>query len=420
MTRKPYVTGKRATSSEPSSRVRVYERADRDGIFMSCAWLRNEQGRVIEVKLPDGITWETAEAMADEGASDRRRDIIMGRDSFGEEIEETVTVGSVIDQYLESETAAEWSEKHGNDVRGSLAFWRLHLDLDADPMSLTPAQVRKIAGDAGRLLGVGPRWVRKRLKHLRAGIRWGKIEAKLYRYDPLEGTKLPDYEPDTDNLIYSEAETALLITPHEDIDWRVTLLANIAADTGRRISAMLSLSTEDVRTDGERVLLHFRGAFDKVKRGSMVPVSLPTAALIIQALERDLVAEWGWLIPEGRLDRNDSRDKPWDHSAANHALHDAESVLGIEWVFRRAYHGLKRRHVTTAMEVAHGDTALVGDLTGNASAELLRKVYRKANRHRTSSHVDAVRDAIEAKSGREDTPEYTPAKITDPAPPLES
>jgi len=260
-------------------------------------------------------------------------------------------------------------------------------------------------------IGRKTRWVRKRIKQLRAAIRWGKIEAKLYRFDPLEGTKLPDYQPETDHLIYSsEAETRLLVAPHADVDWRVTLLANIAADTGRRIGAMVSLAAEDVATDGERVLLHFRKEHDKSGRGAMVPVSMPTAALIIQAIENDLVSEWGWLIPEGRLDYDDPRDKPLSKPKAIVKLHKAEKALGIPYVKHRAYHGLKRRHVTTAMEVAHGDTALVGDLTGNASAELLRKVYRKANTRRTSSHVDAVRGAIEGENTPENPPENTPGR----------
>ena len=40
---------------------------------------------------------------------------------------------------------------------------------------------------------------------------------------------------------------------------------------------------------------------------------------------------------------------------------------GIKHVTGRAYHGIKRIHVTKSMEIAHGDTELVGDLTGNVS-----------------------------------------------------
>ena len=61
-----------------------------------------------------------------------------------------------------------------------------------------------------------------------------------------------------------------------------------------------------------------------------------------------------------------------------------------------AYHGLNRTHVTTSMELSHGDTELVGDLTGNLSVELLRKVYRFGNRGTMARHVDAIRGILEA------------------------
>lgn len=402
--------GTRKGPGRPSSVVRVYERADvPERIFYTCAWILTPTGRPRELVLPMGTTRTAAVGFADLAAAERNADIIAGRDAFGREKgPPPVTLARLFSEYAKSEAAAAWSERHAADVRASIDFWRLHLDLEEPVVggSLSPALVERIAGREARKhpKGVGPRWVRKRLAHLRAAVLWGRDKAHLYEANPLRGLDMPEYEPETDELLYTPEETRLLWTPHPEVDWRVTLLANIAADTGRRLSSMLALTTGDIVTDGERAFLRFRREFDKKGRKAMVPVSEPTAALLADALERDVVSEWGWLFPEGRLDFDDARDKPWGDSAAIDALHDAEKTLAIPYVRNRAYHGLKRTHVTAGMDVSHGDTALVGDVTGNVSAELLRRVYRKANRRRTTTHVDAVRRALEEpESTREST-----------------
>ena len=119
-----------------------------------------------------------------------------------------------------------------------------------------------------------------------------------------------------------------------------------------------------------------------------------TAELLADALEQDIVQEYGWIFPEGRLDYDDARDKPWSRDAAIDRLADAEHASGIEHVAGRAYHGIKRIHVTKSMEIAHGDTQLVGDLTGNVSAALLRQTYRFGQGASKARHVDAIREAL--------------------------
>ena len=46
------------------------------------------------------------------------------------------------------------------------------------------------------------------------------------------------------------------------------------------------------------------------------------------------------------------------------------------------------------MEIAHSDTELVGDLTGNVSAALLRQTYRFGQDASKIRHVDAIREAL--------------------------
>lgn len=406
--RKPWshVAGKRATTTEPSSRVRVYERADLPGIFMTCAWDTTSSGRPQEMKLPDGITREAAEALAELTAARRRERILAGRDDLGRR---QVRLAALLEAYHASSDAEAWSLKHRGDAERSREFWLHALGAGALVESLSKAEVSKAAADARRSATWGVRKERKLLAYIRAATRWGCEQAELYPHPPLRGLRMPKYEPDTEELVYdAERETPLLLGGHPSADWRDVLAVNIAADTGRRISAILSLRAEDIVTDGDQVLLRFRAAFDKGDRGALVPVSPETAELLAQALERDLVQEFGWLFPEGRLDHDDPRDKPRGKTTAIKGLHGLEELVGVTRIRGRGFHGLKRAHVTASMETSQGDTALVGDITGNLSAELLRRVYRKANRKRTAAQVTRVRGRLSgAQKSDEDAREHT-------------
>src|SRR5690606_3786381 len=154
---------------------------------------------------------------------------------------------------------------------------------------------------------------------------------------------------------------------------------------------VLSISAvRDLLVQEDRLYVIFRREFDKGRRDAVIPVSVDTHLLIAEALERTEVIESGWLIPEGRTEYDDPIDKPWNEAAATAALHRAEKTLGIPYVRGRAFHGGKRTHVTKSWEEAGGDAALVGDVTGNVDAKLLKDTYRQLNRSRTTNHVDRV------------------------------
>jgi integrase len=346
--------------------------------------------------LPEGMTREAAETLAELTAAERRKRILAGRTSMGEEAvsPRKVTVEALLEAYHHSEVAKDWKARTMEDRELFRQFWEGVLGRDAEVLALTPSMVRKATQDGAERSGTGPQWERKRLAYLRAAVRWAELKARLIPENPLRGLELPAYEPDTDELVYSLEETARLLTPHGEVDWRVTLAANIAYDTGRRISSILALTLEDLMVEGDRLLLHFRPENDKRGRGGVVAVSEPTALLVASALEEGSVSETGWLFPEGRLEYVDEIHQPLSRAQAILKLHQAEAILGVKTVRKRAYHGLKRTHVTASMELSHGDTALVGDLTGNLSADLLRRIYRKRSRKRITAQVDAVRSAL--------------------------
>jgi len=396
----PYSTGKNATRKEPSSRVRVYDRPDMDGIFMTRAWVKTPSGRPEEVRLPAGIDQENARLLADFTATERRKNILAGLTKLG--TAKAVTLDALIRQYHTSSTAKGWGSSHRSDKERGRKFWLSVLGGERDVLDLNRESVRAPIVAALKN-GMSPRVAKKRLSYIRAAVLWGRDESRLFDTNPIQGLKIQKitkYRPDTKTLIYPIEDVRKLLRPHCDVDWRATLAANIAWDTGRRITAILSLRVEDIQTDGERIVLRFRKEYDKADRDGYVPISRETAELLADGLEQDIVQEFGWIFPEGRLDYDDARDKPWSKDAAIDRLTDAERAYGIVHVKGRAYHGIKRIHVTKSMEIAHGDTELVGDLTGNVSASLLRQTYRFGQDASKARHVDAIREALKEPENR--------------------
>ncbi|MEM7416821.1 MAG: hypothetical protein AAF389_15045 [Gemmatimonadota bacterium] len=398
MSRKPrkYSAGKNKTASAPSSRVRVYERPDLPGrVFMTRAWVTTEAGRPVETPLPEGYTWEAARLLADKTATERRLSILSGRTHTGEL--KSITLGELFERYHKWLDTQDMAEKTVAGKERSRKFWLVSLSPDIEVTSLDSDRVERIAATARRRGGHSTRWDGKRLADLRAVVRWGMNKARLYDLNPLRGLELPEYRPDTEDLYYDARESILLATPHDKVDARVTLAASIICDTGRRISAVLAISAvSDLIVAEDRLYLIFRAEFDKGNRQAVVPVSPDTHLLIAEALENHRVEGSGWLFPEGREDHDDPLDKPYSKENATKALHRAEEVLEIPYIEGRAWHGLKRRHVTTSWELSGGDAALVGDITGNVSAKLLKDTYRRVNRDRSAGQVDGVRERLKA------------------------
>ncbi|MDI7267495.1 MAG: hypothetical protein QME96_05830 [Myxococcota bacterium] len=385
--------------------MRIYERPDLGWrICMTRAWVTAPSGRPVEELLPEGTAWEWAELLAEKTSQERRMAILEGRAKSG--ATKPIDLGQLFTKYHASAEAQDWSAKHQDDKDRCRRYWEASLDPATPVLDLTPALVEKKARQGRERGAWTSRWDRKRLAYLRSAVLWGLNKARLYDVNPLRGLELPDYTPQTEELVYSAREMMLLATPHPEVDWRVTLASSIIADTGRRISAVLSISA--VRDlvllpvqGAERLHVVYRREWDKGRRGSVVPASAETAQLVAEALERPEVQESGWLFPEGRLEYDDPTDKPMGKDAMTEALHRAEVALGIPYVPGRAWHGQKRGHVTASWEEASGDAGLVGDLTGNVSASLLKDIYRQFGRKRTTTHVDRVRQRLKAEAEEE-------------------
>jgi hypothetical protein len=404
--------GLRAHDDRPSTVVRVFERADSPGrIYMERAWIRGP-GRVRA--LAHGTTRQAAENLAHQTSLARQELVLRGRDAYGERQE--VTLFGLLQKYHASPKAHKWVERHRLEQERCRDFWKHELgDRAVTPAEMTPALIEEIAQNASSARGWTTRTEEKYLKYIAAVTRWGRRKARLYPTDPLEGIDLPEVRYDTRKRVYTPEEVRKLATPHPDVDWRVTLAFALATVHGRRISAILSLwvgpeepdpdqdQDSDVavlmismRLPGgaeaeiERMCMHYRSEFDKEGRDDWLPVPEWLRPQIEEAMRQPEVLESGWLFPEGRLDAQDARDKPWRADSAIEALHRAERTLKVKSVAGRAYHGAKRLHVTAGFDVAGGDAVRVGDITGNVSRHVLETIYRQKDLGRMALHVDAL------------------------------
>lgn len=392
-----YKAGQPARGDRPSSLVRVYERIDRPGrIYLSCAWRKTDAGRSREEPLPPGTTQAEARDYAEETAAERTLSIMRGEAELPTARQGPVSLGRLLATYHSSRKAQDWSQTHIRDQERWRRYWLAAFGRDRPVGSITPAEVEQVAGESTEANGWSAATEAKALKYLKAATRHAARKALILRDDPLVAVDVPRVHAAVDAPIYEDYEVARLCEPHPEVDWRVTLACSIAADTGRRIGAIRQLRREDVRfREGECWLL-FRVDTDKTGRAGVVPVSDRTVERILEALNRPEVQVRGWLLPGGAVGSLRRADVPWggfDSTGSGGPigkLHKAEETLGIEGVPGRAYHAVKRAHVSASWELAGGDAAKVGDLTGNTSPDVLRRHYRKATASSKVAHMRLV------------------------------
>jgi len=436
-----YTAGRPARAGRDSTLVRVFERPDKPGrLLMSCAWRKSPSGAPRQEQLPADWTREQAEQQAEITAGERARVLLEGVP----EGNSTVTLDRLLRKYHDSRKAGKWSEGHRRDQERARRFWLDVFGEDRPCRSITPDEMETEAQTKADAEGWTVRTHRKYLKYLKAAGRYGRRKAGLFpdmNTDPWEAVDLPteaeadapeDRERDEpEELVYTDEEVARLCTPRprkrvpdkkrkcgwrwegQGIDWRVTLACNIAADTGRRIGSIRQLKIGDVLVQPSRVWLRMWKSTDKGRKLGRVPVTTETAELILATLKRPEVQEHGWLLPGGHEGSKRGSHAPWGgfditgSSGPIAKLHAAEELLGIPRVRCRAYHGVKKAHVTVSWEEAGGDAAKVGDLTGNTSHAVLERHYRKPPRAATEEHQDKIRARFSGRSHTEAIPQKT-------------
>jgi hypothetical protein len=322
-------------------------------------------------------------------------------------------LGELLERYHASATASDWGDHHAADQERARQFWLGKLGADIwVPTELSKAVARREARKAAEARGWSPRTEEKYLRYLHAAVRWGYRQADLYDDHPLRGLETPDYEQDTSELAYTLDEVRRLVTPHPGVDWRLTLAANLAWDTGRRRAALVQVraweDTERIEVDdATRLAVVFRADADKASRTGVVVVSRATERLVENAWKRRAVTAGGWLLPGGHLGQMGQLvERPLVPDSLTSLLREAEDTLDIDHVEGRGWHGFKRRHVTEGTEIARGDLDRVQETTGNLDPDVLRSRYRLRERRRllerTAEQVDGLRDRLSTETEDED------------------
>lgn len=414
----PYYCGQRAGENRPSTRVRVYRRSDAPGIFMTRAWDTTDSGRPKEKSLPTGITPKQAVELAKETVAKRKARLTLGLQGSEEDCDEDgegPALEDVLERYHNSGKAKNWGKKHRRNQDRHKRFWEERVGKRRDVTTLEPDTIERVSAAAADRKDWAAETHRKYRTYPRDALKWAARKTDLLDRNPLAAVEPPEREEaDTSNLVYSEEQVRKLCTPHPGVDFRVTLASNLHADLGRRTDAIAHIRKgEDDRDPGDLqwrddgLWIHFDRAFDKGSAGAWVPVSDHTASVIEEALERPEVQDSPWLLPGGRLvdpvegkERafDDDRDKPITVYGLIDLLHEAEETLDIPHRKGRAFHGIKRRHVSAAGDVANGDMGKVGRITGNRDTNLLEKTYRSLDTEGKRKHVVAVRRRIEGES----------------------
>jgi hypothetical protein len=130
------------------------------------------------------------------------------------------------------------------------------------------------------------------------------------------------------SVAYSLEEARRLVPALWEVHPVAGWIGTVLAQTGRRLSAVRTLTPEHVTRAGRWTVIHFPGETDKARNTG-------------EAAVFDLPERTDWTVPA--------------EEACNDWLHAAEEAAGIEHVQRRAYHGLKRLYATLTTNLPGAD-----------------------------------------------------------------
>jgi integrase len=281
----------------------------------------------------------------------------------------------------DTKRAAEmWNRYLGSDFRIERfgpthweAFCRLRASGELDPRG-------RVVPDAEKREPVGPRAVAKDLKALRAACRRATIERTpsggfVLTVDPTRGLSLP-VERNPRRPVYDVDRVDALMAVADRIQMRVgrgkaaawvpsplPTLFRLAADTGRRISAILALRASDWRPDlGTYGRIRWRADSDKVGKEWWAPVT-PEVREELEAYRREhLVVGEALFFPSPS-----DAAKALCAQVVTEWLKRAEKLAELEPAPGGAWHPFRRKWATERKHMSPKDTAAVGGWTDTAT-----------------------------------------------------
>jgi len=250
---------------------------------------------------------------------------------------------------------------------------------------------------------VGPRTLARELKVLRAACRRATIERTaaggfLLAIDPTRGLALPS-ERNPKRPTYDSARYDALLGVAHRVKMRIgfgktarwvpsylPMLIRLAGDSGRRISAILSLRWNDwLPAEGNSGAIRWRAAHDKGGREWVVPVSPAVETeLQLERERRGIAAGSDALFFPSPNDPS----KPVSKPVVTGWLRQAEKLAELEPMERGAWHPFRRMWACQRKHLPARDVAAAG---GWKDVTVLQGVYEAADQETLEAVVTGGR-----------------------------
>lgn len=329
-----YTVGKKGVN-----RVTVFERADATSIFVEWWDDDGRHKRALSTVAGHPVTdRETAKIIAHRmsEAQERRRNQ-QANEALG------IRVPRTLPELLARRHAdlwESWSPKYRKSRQRRRDFWERKLG-DVRLTAVSPAVVERIARDAQG--DRSDRWRQDVLRYLVDSFIYA--ERKLKWIDAASNLSAVDVPRARGRSVaYTEAEAKRLLPALWEVHPTAGWIGAVAAQTGRRLTAIRTLGPEQVHQDGDWTIISFPGDTDKARNTGEAAVYL-------------LPGREDWTVPS--------------LETCNAWIREAEDTAGIEHVKGRAWHGLKRLYATITSGMPGADRQ------SGTRAETLEGHYRQ-------------------------------------------
>lgn len=281
---------------------------------------------------------------------------------------ELMTWGRLFALYQRYEVPKKASGSQSHDKR-RIEMWTRFLGGRKNPTDLSLKDLDAFVADrssgridsrgkrvAGSIKTVRPRTVQADFQFLNTALNWGMRWKEggdyLLRENPMRGFRIPAVKNPRRPVATHDRLLALLEVAPEltmRVSWNgrrenrssyLPVLLFLADATGRRIGAICSLHSQDIRTDsGKHGSIVWRADTDKLGIESVIPMTAEIRAIMDECLDR--VGGKGFLFPAPS-----DRSRPVGTYLATKWLRDAERLAGLQTQDGSCWHAYRRKFVT--------------------------------------------------------------------------
>jgi integrase len=368
------------------TRVRVFERSDRPGIWVDYT---DEDGK--RCRRPLGTDdRELAKTTADENAARFRRET--------KRRPHELTLGGLIDIYEREVTPTKNSVTQAHDRRAMKLFVTLWgSDRKPSTLSRRDWDAYIAARRSGRLSPMGNKPVRDRvleqdLNLLLAMLNWACMAGDgkggyLLERNPLKGQKPPS-EAAPRRPILTRAQYQRVRDAAAAHSSRLECFVALVWETGHRSASVRQLRWSDV--DLERRRVHWRGDLDKVANDHFNPLTDEAVAILKRERTSEPRIGDSWIFPALRQrDAKSLASRPLSHHAVRNLWKRLAIVAELPTGERYGWHSLRRAFANRLRRAPIKDLQGLG---GWKTAKTLLDVY-------LTHDEDAQREALESDRG---------------------